>query len=101
MAGPQNRNSPLRIYRMAWATQAPRTPDIGPSVTFAIKAAQNRATKKLNTSNSRQFQVIVTSLIPPINRKKPEEFQTLRRRTSDFVGTGPVPGGFRLCSNRE
>jgi hypothetical protein len=43
---------------MAWVTQAPRTPDIGPSVTFAIKAAQNKATKKIKTSNSRQLQVI-------------------------------------------
>jgi polysaccharide deacetylase 2 family uncharacterized protein YibQ len=57
-------------------TQAPRTPDIGPSVTFAIKAAQNKATKNINTSNSRQFQVIRYLPLAPINRKKPEGFQT-------------------------
>jgi hypothetical protein len=59
-------------YRMAWVTQAPR--DGEPSVTFATKAAQNSATKRLNVNSSRQLQFIASSINPCVNPDQAKGF---------------------------
>jgi hypothetical protein len=49
-------------YRIAWVTHEPRCSCIGPSLTFAIIAAPNRSTKNVNTTKSRQFHDMLSSL---------------------------------------
>ena len=50
-------------YRKPWVTHEPRCSRIGPSLTFAIIAAPNRSTKNINTTKSRQFQAMLSSLL--------------------------------------
>jgi hypothetical protein len=57
-AEPLNRGCSSSGYRMAWATQAPRTWDNELSLTFATMAAPNSSTNTASQTNSRQFRSI-------------------------------------------